>query len=130
MKKDIVYFNTANTTMPYNQHLSDRIEAYLQQKKVPNEPKMMMGGLAYMVDNKMCVGIIKDSLMVRIAPEDYDAALLKPGCRQMDFTGRVLKGFVMVDPEGIDMDKDLAYWIDLALEFNPRARSSKSKKKK
>ena len=116
--------------MAYNQHLADRIEAYLQQKKVPNEPKKMMGGIAFMVNDKMCVGVIKDSFMVRIAPEVYDAALLKQGCRQMDFTGRVLKGFVMVDPEGIDMDDDLAYWIDLALEFNPRAKSSKSKKKK
>src|SRR5690606_41587204 len=71
------------------------------------------------------VGIMKDSLMVRIDPELYDSSLKKKGVRQMDFTGKVLKGFLLVDPIGIDMDKDLEYWIQRCLDFNPKAKSSK-----
>ena len=87
----------------------------------------MMGGLCYMVDDKMCVGVVKDRLMARIDPDIYDEALSKPGCREMDFTGRPMKGFVFVEPVGIDMDEDLDYWVELCLDFNPRAQSSKKK---
>ena len=82
-----------------------------------------------MVDDKMCVGLIKDQLMVRIDPKFYDEALTKNGCTKMMFTGREMKGFVYVTPEGIDLDADLEYWIDRALEFNHKAKSSKKKKK-
>ena len=83
-----------------------------------------------MVDDKMCVGVHTDQLMARIGPEAYDSALLRRGCRPMDFTGRPLKGFVFVDPEGIDLEEDLDYWLELCLAFNPLAKSSKKKKKK
>ncbi len=69
----------------------------------------MMGGLTFMVDDKMCLGVVKESLMARIDPDIYDEALLRNGCREMDFTKRPMKGFVFVDPEGVDMDADLAY---------------------
>ena len=80
-----------------------------------------------MIDEKMCVGIVKESLMARIDPDIYEDSLERKGCREMDFTKRPMKGFVFVDPEGYDMDTDLEYWIDLALEYNPRAKSSKNK---
>ncbi len=66
--------------------------------------------------------------MARIDPEIYDEALSKPGCHEMNFTGRPMKGFVQVEPEGIDMDDELEHWINLCLEFNPKAKSSKKKK--
>ena len=88
-----------------------------------------MGGLCFMVNGKMCAGIIDDALMARIGPQFYLEALQKPGCREMDFTGRPLKGFVYVDAEGIDEDEDLAYWVQLCLDFNPRAKSSRKKYK-
>jgi len=84
-----------------------------------------MGGLTFMVNDKMCVGILKNDLMARIDPVLYDEALARAGCREMNFTGRPMKGFVLVGPEGTDMDDDLAYWVSLALEYNPRAKSSK-----
>jgi len=87
-----------------------------------------MGGLAFMVDEKMCVGVVGENLMARIDPEAVNEALTKKGCKPMDFTGRPMKGFVFVEPEGIDLDEDLDYWIELALEFNPRAKASKKKK--
>ena len=111
--------------MAYNEFLADRISQALKEKSVPFDEKQMMGGLTFMVDSKMCVGIVKESLMVRIDPLIYDEALKKKGCREMDFTNRPMKGFVFIDPEGYDMDSDLEYWIDLALEYNPKAKSRK-----
>lgn len=111
--------------MAYDQHLAERISGVLKEKHVRFEAKNMMGGLCYMVNDKMAVGIIKDSLMIRIDPDLYDQSLKKRGVRHMDFTGKVLKGFLLVDPIGIDMQKDLEYWIQLCLDFNPKAKSSK-----
>ena len=113
--------------MAYNELLADRIRNVLSDRKIVAEEKKMMGGLCFMVDDKMCVGVIKDGLMARIDPEIYNQALKVKGCREMDFTGRPMKGFVQVDPVGTDMDEDLSYWIDLCLEFNPKAKSSKKK---
>ena len=89
-----------------------------------------MGGLVFMVDDKMCVGIVKDDLMARINPDEYESSLEKEGCVEMDFTGRSMKGFVYLKPDAIDLEEDLSYWLQLALDFNPLAKSSKSKKKK
>lgn len=114
--------------MAYNEFLADRIRNVLHHKNIFYHEKKMMGGLTFMVDEKMCVGIIKESLMARIDPDIQSLALTKKGCKQMDFTGKPMKGFVLIDPEGIDMEDELAYWIDLALEFNPRAKSSKKRK--
>ena len=113
--------------MAYNEFLGERIGTALQNMGASYHEKKMMGGLAFMVDNKMCVGVIKENLMARIDPDIYDQALTRKGCKPMDFTGRVMNGFVFVEPEGIDLDEDLDYWIELALEFNPRAKSSKNK---
>lgn len=113
--------------MAYNELLAERIRIALLKKRAQSVEKKMMGGLCFMVDNKMCVGVVKDNLMVRIDPEIYEAALTKRGCREMDFTGRPMKGFAFVEPEGIMFDKDLDYWIKLCLDFNPKAKSSKKK---
>lgn len=85
----------------------------------------MMGGLCFMVDGKMCVGIDKDRLMARIDPAGYEAALGRRGCLPMDFTGRPMRSFVFVNPDGIGSKRDLKFWLELALEFDPRASSSK-----
>jgi TfoX/Sxy family transcriptional regulator of competence genes len=116
--------------MAYDEFLADRMRLLLKDKGTTYKEMKMMGGLAFMVDDKMCVGIIKNELMARIDPEIYEEALGRKGCREMDFTGKKMKGFVIVNQEGIDMDDHLASWIQLALDFNPRAKSSKSKKKK
>lgn len=114
--------------MPYSEHLADRVSQILNAKHVHFEEKKMMGGLTFMVDDKMCVGILKDDLMARINPELYEMALNKPGCTEMNFTGRPMKGFVFIDPEGTDEDQDLEYWVQMALDYNPLAKSSKKKK--
>ncbi len=116
------------SNMAYDDFLAERIKTLLMEKQVPFEEKKMMGGLCYMVDGKMCLGVSKDKLMARIGPEIYDEALSKKGCREMDFTGRSMKGFVFVEPEGLDMEKDLEYWVQLCLDYNPEATSSKKRK--
>ena len=81
-----------------------------------------------MVNGKMCVGVEQERLMVRLAPERYDEAMEKEGCRPMDFTGKPMKGFVFVDVDALNSKKKLTYWIELALEFNEKAKASKKKK--
>lgn len=87
----------------------------------------MMGGLTFMVDGKMCVGILKDELMCRIDPAEHDRATQRNGCRTMDFTKRRMSGYVLVDQSGMHSDRDFAQWMELALAFNPRAKSSKKR---
>jgi len=114
--------------MAYDEYLADRIRAVLESRKISFHEMKMMGGLCYMVDDKMCVGVVNDNLMARIDPEIYEEALAKTGCREMNFTGRSMKGYVFVEPAGVDLDDELDYWIELCLDFNPKAKSSKKKK--
>lgn len=114
--------------MAYNEALADRIREALAHE--PNViEKAMMGGLTFMVNDKMCVGIIKDDLMVRINPEDHNALVEKPGARTMDFTHRPMIGYILIDETGMKSKKDFNYWINLALDFNPQAKASKKRKK-
>jgi TfoX/Sxy family transcriptional regulator of competence genes len=113
--------------MPYDQHLLERVEKVFKKKKMKPVQKNMIGGLCFMVNNKMVVGVTNDSLMVRIDPELYPMALKKKGCRHMDFNGRTLKGFLLVESIGLRSDKDLLYWIELSLNFNPKAKAAKKK---
>lgn len=113
--------------MTSDSSLADRVRAVFARLGVATVEKRMMGGLCFMVEDKMCLGVNDDRLMVRLDPDKYDWALKQPGCRPMDFTGRPMRGFVWVDGEGHDLQKQLENWIDLALEYNPRAKSSKKK---
>lgn len=114
--------------MAYDENLADRIRNLFREKKIAFEEKNMMGGWCLLVDDKMCVGVVKNSLMARIDPDIHQDVLSRPGCREMDFTGRPMKGFVFVEAEGVDLDKDLEEWVQLCLDFNPKAKSSKKKK--
>lgn len=114
--------------MAYDELLADRIRHILKEKQVPFEDKKMMGGICFMVDGKMCVGIAKQNLMARVGPDQYDLALSKEGCKEMDFTGRPMKGFVFIEAEAVDMDEQLEEWIQLCLNYNPIANASKKKK--
>jgi TfoX/Sxy family transcriptional regulator of competence genes len=113
--------------MSYNEFLGDRIRQVLLDKSVNFFEKKMFGGLCFMVDDKMCIGIIKDEVMARIGPEKYVESLLKEGCNKMNFTGRPMKGYVFLTGKAIDLDKDLEFWIQLALDFNPLAKASKKR---
>lgn len=114
--------------MAYNNYLEERINKLLNEKGVRFETKKMMGGLCYMINDKMCVGIVKDDLMARVDTEAYDELVARKGARPMDFTHRPMKGFVFVDPDGIDFEADLEFWVEKCLEYNPKAKASKKKK--
>lgn len=112
--------------MAYNEMLANRIRERLAD--LPNIiEKNMMGGLTFMYNDKMCVGIWKDELMCRIDPEKQEMALQKRGARIMDFTNRPMNGYILIDESGMRSQKDFDFWINLALEFNPKAKSSKKK---
>ena len=111
--------------MPYDEQLAARVRRFFSDCGVRCREKRMMGGLCFMVDGKMCVGVEKQRLMARIDPEVYESALSRPGCVLMDFTGRPMRGFVFVNPEALASKSDLDAWLALALEFNPRAVASR-----
>ncbi|MBI4324247.1 MAG: TfoX/Sxy family protein [Chloroflexi bacterium] len=114
--------------MAYDEQLAGRLRKFFGQRAVAFEEKRMMGGLCLLVKGKMCAGVEKDRLMARIDPAIYEKALQRKGCVPMDFTGRPMRGFVFVNAEGYSSEDDLASWLDLALEFNPRAKSSKGRR--
>jgi TfoX/Sxy family transcriptional regulator of competence genes len=111
--------------MAYNEKIADRTREIIAETHKNVEEKAMFGGLCFMVNDKMCVGVEKDRLMVRLDPAKYDEVMEKEGCKPMDFTGRVMKGYVFVDAEVLNTKKKLEYWIKLALEFNKIAKASK-----
>jgi TfoX/Sxy family transcriptional regulator of competence genes len=113
--------------MAYNQILANRIREQLQDLENIGE-KEMMGGLCFLLNEKMCVGVIKDEMMCRIDPLIYEESLEKTACHEMNFTGRPMKGWVFIEESGMSKVEDLNYWIGLAVAYNQHAKSSKKKK--
>jgi len=122
--------------MAYDEYIADRIRQTFKEKKTEYSEKKMFAGLCFMVDDKMCCGIHYDKkketdlLMARIGEDAFVNAMKREGCHPMDFTGRPMKGYVFVTPDGFDTDDDLAHWIQLCIDFNPLAKASKKRKKK
>ncbi|ANQ47661.1 TfoX/Sxy family protein [Flammeovirga yaeyamensis] len=110
--------------MAYDEYLGERIDRWFQQQNVEYFPKKMMGGLVFMVNNKMCCGIHIDKkygdslLMAKIGEDQYVLEIEKEETLPMDFTGRPMKGFIYIIPDGFDMDEQLEYWLEKALEYN------------
>lgn len=120
--------------MAYNEELADRIRIELEHHPGVEEKKMF-GGLAFMLHKRMFSGIVKNDLMVRVLNEQYETALADPHCREMDFTGKPMRGFVYIDEEGIRTPKQLKYWLGLGIEFiektpAPKKKSLKKSKRK
>lgn len=102
--------------MPYDEGLAQRLHEYFDNRS-DVKTKKMFGGLCFMVKDHMCCGIVRDTLMLRVGPEQYEACLGKPHAREMDFTGRAMKGMVYVSPDGIESDEALAEWVGIAEKF-------------
>ena len=102
--------------MAYDEGLAHRVRELMDQAPGFHEKKMF-GGLCFMLNGNMACGINGDQLMVRVGPDAYQNALARPHAREMDFTGRALKGFVYVDADGLAEDAGLQAWIDLGTEF-------------
>jgi TfoX/Sxy family transcriptional regulator of competence genes len=116
------------TFMAYNEKLADRVREIISRTHDHVEEKKMFGGLCFMVNDKMCLGVEKERMMVRLDPSVYEEVLEKDGCTPMDFTGKVMKGYVFVDAAVLDTNRKLDYWVQLALDFNKKAKASGKKK--
>jgi TfoX/Sxy family transcriptional regulator of competence genes len=111
--------------MAYNEKLADRIREIIAVTHKKVEEKKMFAGLCFMVNDKMCVGVHEDRIMVRLDPAVFDKVIEKEGCEPMNFTGKVMKGFVFVNEEVLKTKKQLDYWVQLGLQFNKFAKASK-----
>jgi TfoX/Sxy family transcriptional regulator of competence genes len=102
--------------MAYDEELADRIRQAVGPRPDVTEKKMF-GGVAFLLDGKMFVGIVKGDLMVRVGPDRYEAALAEAHVRPMDFTGRPMNGYVFVGPSGAKTAKAIKKWVDQGAAF-------------
>ena len=102
--------------MSYDENLAGRMRRVLVGIRGMDEKKMF-GGVAFLLHGKMCCGIVKTDLMVRVGPEDHEKALKEPHARPMDFAGRPMKGYVYVAPAGCRDARSLKRWLDRGVRF-------------
>jgi TfoX/Sxy family transcriptional regulator of competence genes len=114
--------------MAYNEKIADKIREALSGAKNLIEKKMF-GGIAFMVNDKMCLGVDKDDIMLRCDPEMTEELLSKKGVRAFDLTGKPMKGWLLVSTEGSSAKKDFDYWVKIAVEANKKAVAPKKKAK-
>jgi hypothetical protein len=113
--------------MATDEFLLDRMRNILNAKKAVWSEKKMFGGNCFIVADKMLIGTYKGGIMARVEPDDTAKLLKRKGAGQMIHGGREMKGYLFIDAEGYDSDKDLEFWIQECLAFNPKAKSSKKK---
>jgi len=111
--------------MAYHEQLANRVRELIAERITNVEQRKMFGGLCFLVDDKICVAVKKDKMLARVAPEIYDAVIEEDGCTPMSRSGTNMKGYLYVDENYLRTQKQLAHWVNLALDFNPRAKSSK-----
>jgi TfoX/Sxy family transcriptional regulator of competence genes len=109
--------------MAFNEALADRIRAATAGQPVTE--KRMFGGVAFLLDGKMFCGVTKDDLMLRVGPEKHQETLSRPHVRPMDFTGRPMKGYVFVSPEGCATARDVRAWVSLGIAYVATLKSDK-----
>ena len=102
--------------MAFNEALAERIRKGLTRRKNIAEKKMF-GGIGFLLNGNILVGVWKDSLIVRLGPDDGDQALKETHVREFDITGRAMKGWVLVGPEGVEADEELSGWVRRAVKF-------------
>ena len=102
--------------MPYDEQLAERVRPLMRRRKGFSEKKMF-GGVGYLLSGNMCVGVWKEYLILRVGVDHYESALSDPHAREFDITGRAMRGWVMVEPAGVEAEADLLDWIDQAVTF-------------
>jgi len=110
----------------YNETLTLRVAERLMHIEDVTE-KEMFGGLIFMVNGKMCIGVSKNSIMVRIDPATLEKLSHKDGWEQMVMGGILMKGYISVSEDVLSRNDELDFWVNLALAFNPFAKASKKK---
>lgn len=114
--------------MSYDVKLADRIREIIAAKDKNVEEKKMFGGLCFIVNEKMCVCVKNDKVMLRLDPGKFEEFIENQGCKPMDMGGKIMKGFLFVDAEMLTTKKKLEYWLKQALEYNVIAKATKKKK--
>jgi TfoX/Sxy family transcriptional regulator of competence genes len=102
--------------MAFSAALAERIRQALARKRGVEEKKMF-GGVGFLLNGNLLVGVWKDSLIVRVGPEEGGEALKEPHASEFDITGRAMKGWVLVAPEGVEGDDQLSGWVQRAVKF-------------
>ncbi len=119
--------------MPYNEKIASRITEVLAEKGVVFTEKKMFSGVCFLVDDKMLCGTHIDKqtneslLLCRLSNDDYNEVIEKPHCMPMNFTGKIMKGYVFISEQGFKTKKQLSEYLQLCLNFNPLAKASKKK---
>ena len=104
--------------MAYDENLAKRVDTVLDRIDPPKlVDKKMFGGIGFLVQGNMACGVYQEKLIVRVGPEKYDQSLDQPGVRVFDITGRPMTGWVMVDEDVLQLDKDLELWVSQGVEF-------------
>jgi len=112
--------------MAYDTQLADRVRAYLSNiPHIDVQEKRMFGGLAFMVKDKMCINVSKNRLMCRFDPDKENEISQRPGYQPMNMKGKEMKGYCYVLPEGFESNDAFSYWVELCMEYNEKAKSSK-----
>jgi hypothetical protein len=102
--------------MAYDESLAARIRSRIGEHPALTE-KQMFGGIAFLIEGNMAVGVNGPDLMVRVGKDAHDEAVARPGARTMDFTGRPMAGWITVEPVGVADDDDLTAWIEQGVSF-------------
>lgn len=102
--------------MSYDESLAHRVRSELEDMPGYSEKKMF-GGICFLINGNMMGGVLHDMLMVRVGKERYEEALDMPYCREMDFTGRPLRGLVIIEPEGIESEEDFLHWVTMGQDY-------------
>ncbi len=102
--------------MAYDEQLAERVRPLMRRRKGFSEKKMF-GGVGFLLSGNMCVGVWKEFLILRLGLENYETALSDPDTREFDITGRAMRGWVMVEPAGVEVEADLIDWISQAVKF-------------
>lgn len=114
--------------MAYDETVAARLRDIFNDRDDVVEKKMF-GGIAFMMRGNMCCGVVRDELMARVGADQHDEALARPHARVMDFTGKPMKGFIYVAPEGFATKKDLQGWVKMCERYVNSLPEKKPKKK-
>lgn len=101
--------------MSYDEKLAHRLRLHLNRRPGFSERKMF-GGICFMLHGNMCGGVLREDLVVRVQPEKFDQAMKQPHTRAFDFTGKPMKGFVVISPKGYRTDTAFKDWVALGVE--------------
>jgi hypothetical protein len=102
--------------MAFSEALAGRVRHLLPRRKNVEE-KTMSGGVDFLLNGNLLVGVWKESLVVRLGPDEWEEALLEPHVKEFDITGTPMRSWVLVEPEGVEGDGELAGWIQRAMKF-------------